>query len=45
MWNGESTSLPVLAPTEGVGASCAILLQQADGGRILGAARFEAPAN
>jgi hypothetical protein len=45
MWNGESTSLPVLPPCQGVGESCAILLQQADGGRILGAARFDVPAN
>jgi hypothetical protein len=45
MWNGEPTSLPVLAATQGVGETWAILLQQTDGGRILGAARFEVPAN
>jgi hypothetical protein len=45
MWNGEPTSLPVLAATQGVGETWAILLQQTDGGRILGAVRFEVPAN
>jgi hypothetical protein len=45
MWNGEPTSLPVLAATQGVGETWAILLQQTGGGRILGAARFEVPAN
>jgi hypothetical protein len=45
MWNGEPTSLPVLAATQGVGETWAILLQQTDGGRILGAARFEVPAD
>ena len=45
MWNGEPASLPVLAATQGVGETWAILLQQSDGGSILGAARFEVPAD
>jgi hypothetical protein len=45
VWNGEPTSLPVLAATRAVGETWAILLQQTNGGHILGAARFEVPAD
>jgi hypothetical protein len=44
-WNGEPTLLPVLAAPHGAGETWAIFLQQSDGGRILGAARFEVPGN
>jgi hypothetical protein len=42
MWNGEPTSLPILPATDG-GETWAILLQQTEHGRILGAARIEVP--
>jgi hypothetical protein len=44
VWNGEPTSLPVRA-TRAAGETWAILLQQTNGGHILGAARVELPAD
>jgi hypothetical protein len=43
MWNGEAMSLPIVPPMRAGGGTFALILQQGEGGRILGAARLAKP--
>jgi hypothetical protein len=43
MWNGEAMSLPIVPPKQAGDGMFALILQQGEGGRILGAARLAMP--